>query len=196
MYQRRDFYRHARFVHGWLSALAFLALFFFSLTGLLLNHADWFETDQPEKQVNLSLSPEMLAKLQAQENPTEALLSYVRQKEQVIGKYQSSEVMDGEVMIHLESPAGVTDIWAMLDSGEIEVTSKAASVSSLIKDLHRGKNSGQAWSLFIDISSIVILLLSLAGLILFLTIKARLRTHLLLVGLSIILLMLLIWSAV
>ena len=49
MYQRRDFYRHSRYVHGWLSAFAFLTLLFFSVTGLLLNHPEWFEPAKTEQ---------------------------------------------------------------------------------------------------------------------------------------------------
>ena len=196
MYQRRDFYRHARYVHGWLSAFAFIVLVFFSLTGLFLNHPDWFEPAKDENTVKIELPENVLKSLQGQENPSDALISFVRQKENVVGRYLSSEVMDGEVMIRLESPAGSTDIWALLDTGEVEVTTKPASTVSLINDLHRGKNSGTAWSWLIDISAILILALSLAGFILFLSIKTRLVTHLLLTAASLAVLILLIWLAV
>ena len=196
MYQRRDFYRHARYVHGWLSAFAFIALFFFALTGLFLNHPDWFKPNDEEVTKTVKLPDHLLETLRQQENPSDALLNYVRSQEQIIGRYKSSEVLDQEVMIRLESPAGSSDIWAMLDTGDVEVVTKPASTISLIEDLHRGKNSGLAWSWFIDISAIVILLLSIAGYILFLSIKSRLVTHLLLTALSLAVFMLLIWAAV
>ena len=53
MYQRRDFYRHSRYVHGWLSAFAFLTLLYFSVTGLLLNHPEWFEPAKTEQTTQL-----------------------------------------------------------------------------------------------------------------------------------------------
>ncbi|OTG79707.1 hypothetical protein B9T33_11240 [Acinetobacter sp. ANC 5054] len=196
MYQRRDFYRHARYVHGWLSAFAFLILIFFALTGLFLNNPSWFEPAKDENTVTVTMSPELISKAKAQENPSTEILNFVRAKQPVVGRFQSSEVMDNEVMIRLESPAGSTDVWAMLDTGEIEVTTKPASTVSLINDLHRGKNSGTAWSWLIDISAIVILFLSIAGFILFLSIKSRLLTHLLLTATSLAVLILLIWTAV
>ncbi|BCU63244.1 hypothetical protein F941_02709 [Acinetobacter bouvetii DSM 14964 = CIP 107468] len=196
MYQRRDFYRHARYVHGWLSAFAFIVLVFFSLTGLLLNHPEWFDPEKDEKTVKIELPEDVLQALQKQENPSNALLAYVRQKEAIVGRYQSSEVLDGEVMIRLESPAGSTDVWALLDTGEVEITQKPASAVSLISDLHRGKNAGAAWSWLIDISAILILALSLAGYILFLSIKSRLVQNLLLTAASLAVLIALIWSAV
>ena len=195
MYQRRDFYRHARYVHGWLSAFAFIILLFFAATGLLLNHPEWFKSEQQEQSVKLILPSTLLHSIQDQENPSQPILDYVRQQQGLIGRYKSSEVLDGEVMIRLESPAGSTDVWVLLDNGETEITSKPASTVSLLNDLHRGKNVGTAWSWLIDISAIIILLLSLVGYILFLTIKTRLVTNLILTALSLFAIILLMWFA-
>ena len=196
MYQRRDFYRHSRYVHGWLSAFAFLTLLFFSVTGLLLNHPEWFEPTKTEQTTQLILPESVLKSIKQQENPSDTILNYVRQQQNVVGRYQSSEVMDNEVMIRLESPAGATDIWVMTDTGEMEITQKPASTVSMLNDLHRGKNSGLAWSWLIDISAIIVIALSLVGYILFLSIKTRLVTHLVLTAASLALIILLIWSAV
>lgn len=196
MYQRRDFYRHARYVHGWLSAFAFITLLFFSVTGLLLNHPEWFEPAKTEEMAKLILPESVLKSIKQQENPSDAILNYVRQKQNLVGRYQSSEVMDNEVMIRLESPAGATDIFVMADTGETEITQKPASTVSMLNDLHRGKNSGLGWSWLIDISAIIYIVLSLAGYILFLSIKTRLVTHLVLTAVSLAMIILLIWSAV
>jgi hypothetical protein len=196
VYQRRDFYRHSRYVHGWLSAFAFLTLLFFSVTGLLLNHPEWFEPAKTEETTQLILPESVLKSIKQQENPSDTILNYVRQQQNVVGRYQSSEVMDNEVMIRLESPAGATDIWVMADTGETEITQKPASTVSMLNDLHRGKNSGLAWSWLIDISAIIVIALSLVGYILFLSIKTRLVTHLVLTAASLALIILLIWSAV
>jgi len=196
VYQRRDFYRHSRYVHGWLSAFAFLTLLFFSVTGLLLNHPEWFEPAKTEETTQLILPESVLKSIKQQENPSDTILNYVRQQQNVVGRYQSSEVMDNEVMIRLESPAGATDIWVMADTGETEITQKPASTVSMLNDLHRGKNSGPAWSWLIDISAIIVIALSLVGYILFLSIKTRLVTHLVLTTASLALIILLIWSAV
>ena len=196
MYQRRDFYRHARYVHGWLSAFAFITLLFFSVTGLLLNHPEWFEPAKTEQTTQLILPESILKSIKQQENPSDTILNYVRQQQNLVGRYQSSEVMDNEVMIRLESPAGATDIFVMADTGETEITQKPASTVSMLNDLHRGKNSGLGWSWLIDISAIIYIVLSLAGYILFLSIKTRLVTHLVLTAVSLAMIILLIWSAV
>lgn len=196
MYQRRDFYRHARYVHGWLSAFAFLVLIFFALTGLFLNNPDWFKSSVPEHTQQMTIPPEVLTNIQHQENPSMALLDFIRQKESIVGRYRSSEVLDDEVMIRLESPAGTTDISVLMDTGDTEITQKPATLVSVLNDLHRGKNVGTSWHWLIDISAILILLLSLAGYILFLSIKNRLVTHLLLTAASLAVLIVLVWVAV
>ena len=196
MYQRRDFYRHARYVHGWFSAFAFITLLFFSVTGLLLNHPEWFEPAKTEETTKLTLPASVLKSIEQQENPSDTILIYVRQQQNLVGRYQSSEVMDNEVMIRLESPAGATDIFVTTDTGETEITQKPASTVSMLNDLHRGKNSGLGWSWLIDISAIIYIVLSLAGYILFLSIKTRLVTHLVLTAVSLAMIILLIWSAV
>ena len=196
MYPRRDFYRHARYVHGWLSAFAFLSLVFFAATGLFLNHPDWFKNDAQEYSQTITLPAELLKQLKSQENPSTDVLKYIRQQHNLVGRFKSSEVMDNEVMIRLESPAGSSDVWLMLDTGEAEITQKSANTVSLLKELHRGKNTSVGWSWLIDIAAILILTLSIAGYILFLSIKTRLVTHLTLTAISIALLIWLIWSAV
>jgi uncharacterized protein len=196
VYQRRDFYRHARYVHGWLSAFAFIVLIFFAVTGLMLNHPEWFKPSTEENTVIIHLPESVLNQIKQQENPSNQIVDYVRQQHQIIGRYKSGEVIDNEVMIHLESPAGATDIWVTLDNAQAEVTLKPASTVSLINDLHRGKNAGKAWSWLIDMSAIIITILSLAGYILFLSIKTRLKTHIFLTILSLAVLMLLVWSVV
>lgn len=196
MYQRRDFYRHARYVHGWLSAFAFLALVFFAVTGLLLNNPTWFESSSDEQTSTVQLPTTVVEMAKKQENPSDTILTYLRSKQDLVGRYQSSEVLDNEVMIRLQSPAGSTDLLIMLDNGEAEITQKPASTVSLLNDLHKGKNTSTAWSWLIDITAILIMSLSIAGYILFLSIKPRLFSHLALTAVSIALLILLIWPAI
>ncbi|WP_151709103.1 PepSY-associated TM helix domain-containing protein [Acinetobacter brisouii] len=185
MYQRRDFYRHARYVHGWLSAFAFIVLIFFALTGLFLNNSNWFQPSEQENTTSMTLPASVLSKVRHQENPSTEILAVIRQQQHLIGHFQSSERLDDtEMMIRLESPAGSTDIDVMLDTGKVEISQKPASVVSMLDDLHRGKNVPQTWKLLIDISAILILGLSIAGYILFLTLKTRLLSHLVLTAIS------------
>src|SRR5258706_12170341 len=42
------FYQQCRVWHGYLSAVTFVALLFFSITGMFMNHPDWFKSGPGE----------------------------------------------------------------------------------------------------------------------------------------------------
>ena len=65
-FDKGAFYRAARWLHAYLSAFAFLALIFFSFTGLLLDHPDWLQGKKPaERESAVRLSPAELAAAKA-----------------------------------------------------------------------------------------------------------------------------------
>lgn len=195
-YRRSDFYRQSRSLHAWLSAFAFLALMFFSLTGLFLNHPEWFESNTASEEVSLQLSSDQLAQAQALENPADWLLQTVRAETGVVGRFKSAELFDDEVMIRLASPSGSTDISVLLESGEIAITTEQATTVSLLNDLHRGKEVGELWRWLIDISAVIILLLSVAGYVLFFSLKTRKATSLWLTASSLLIIIVIGWMSV
>lgn len=183
---KAEIYRQSRTWHGYLSAFAFLTLIFFAITGLLLNHPEWFEAkgEQPSKDRTIQLAPADVATAQKAADPSRALTELVRKQQPLIGAYQSGEVIDTEAMIRLEGPKGSSDIVVDLSTGSAEVTVKKARFIDTINELHRGKNSGAAWKAVIDISAILILALSIIGYVLFFSLRFRLRTSLILTVVS------------
>ena len=183
---KAEIYRQSRTWHGYLSAFAFLTLIFFAITGLLLNHPEWFEAkdEQPSKDRTIQLAPADVAAAQKAADPSRALTELVRKQQPLIGAYQSGEVIDTEAMIRLEGPKGSSDIIVDLSTGSAEVSVKKASFVDTINELHRGKNSGAAWKAVIDISAILILALSIIGYVLFFSLRFRLRTSLILTVVS------------
>lgn len=181
-----ELYRQSRAWHGWLSAFAFLALMFFALTGLLLNHPEWFAPTNHEQPVEwtLVLSADELARARTVADPARALAEAVGRRRDLRGAYQSGEILDGEAMIRLEGVTGSSDLIVDLVSGEAEATISRADLVTTLNELHRGKNAGAAWKLVIDTSAIVILALSLIGYVLFFSLRFRLRTSLILTGAS------------
>ena len=195
-YRRTDFYRQARSIHAWLSAFAFLVLMFFSLTGLTLNHPEWFAAKPDAQEMSLQLSAAQLAEVRALDNPIDRLLQIVGTEHTVIGRLKSTELLDDEVMIRLTSPTGSTDISLLLDSGEVSVSTEKATTLSVLNDLHRGKEVGALWRWLIDISAVIVLLLSVAGYVLFFSLRARKVTSLWLTASSAALILVLGWYSV
>jgi len=193
---KASLYRQSRLWHAYLSAFAFLALIFFTLTGILLNHPDWFTGRPDAKEIELDLPLEKIEQAQASATPGEALAQLVASRTSVKGAYKSAEIADDMALIRLEGAFGVSDIAIDLESGHAEVAVQSNSFVTLMGDLHKGKDTGSVWRAVIDITGIFILALSLIGYVLFFTLRYRLATSLKLTGASLLMMGLVIWAFV
>ena len=190
-------YRQSRMLHAYLSAFAFITLMFFSVTGLLLNHPEWFEgTKDAGRDSRITLSAETLAAASKSSEPGRALAAAVAEQVALRGGYKSAEVLDDEAQIRLDGVSGHSDLVVDLKTGATEINVKRATLVSLIGDLHRGKNSGTAWAWLIDISAVLVLALSLFGYLLFFSMKFRLGTSLKLTGASLLAMLAIFWLCV
>lgn len=180
-----ELYRQGRAWHGYLSAFAFLALIFFAFTGLMLNHPGWFERKRPPASERVIVVPApVLAQAAKAEDPSRALTTAVGRLTPMRGEFRSGEIIDGQAMIRLEGVSGATDLTVDMADGRAEVVMRKADFSSIVEDLHRGKNAGAVWRLIIDLTAVLVLALSLIGYVLFFSLRFRLRTSLILTGLS------------
>lgn len=176
-------YRLCRMLHGYLSAFAFLALIFFAFTGLTLRHA-WFRQEPTEQVRTLTLPPEVLAQARAVADPRAVLGEAVRRRTAVIGLDRGGEVVGDEVQLRFEGPKGTTDVTLSMLTGRAEVAIHRVSLVELMNALHRGHNSGRAWGMVIEGSAWLFLALSIIGYVLFFSLRFRLRTSLILTGVS------------
>ena len=174
-------------LHAYLSAFAFLTLLFFSVTGLMLNHPEWFpgrKRDEPARMI--AIPPSALAPALKAAQPPAALGAVVARHAAVTGAFRSGEVLDGEALLRWEGAGGSTDAAVNLSTGKAEITVQRAPMAALLGDLHKGKNTGAPWRALIDISAVLILALSAIGYVLFFSLRFRLRTSLILTAVSLV----------
>jgi hypothetical protein len=183
-FDRGAFYRVCRMLHAYLSAFAFLALIFFSFTGLLLDHPEWLQGRAQENEVKLTVPAATLARAQAAKDPNASLAAAVAKATPLVGAYRSGEVEDGQANLRFEGVKGASTILLDLKTGEADVTVERATALTVIGDLHRGKNAALPWRMVIDLSAILVLALSVIGYVLFFSLRFRLRTSLILTGAS------------
>jgi len=184
-FDKGAFYRTSRMLHAYISAFAFLALMFFSVTGILLNHPDWLQGKPPAEQSLTGQIPAaaIAAALKTPE-PPKALGAEVDQRVKVRGAFHSGEMLDGEAMLRFEGANGSTDVILDLETGKVEATVQPATVTTIVNDLHKGKNTGAVWKLVIDVTGFLVLALSVIGYVLFFSLRFRLRTSLILTAVS------------
>lgn len=183
--KKGDFFRYCRIVHGWLSALAFLLLCFFSFTGMILNHPGWLSGNAPPPvESKLTLTTEELDAIREAEVPGEKLAELVSEKTDVKGGYSSGDQVGRELFVRLRGVRGQTDIRAHMPSGNVTVIAEGMPTMSILNELHRGEHAGAKWRLLIDVTAIVLIVLSIIGFMIFLSLRFRLRTALILMAAS------------
>jgi hypothetical protein len=174
-----EFYRQSRLWHGYLSAFAFIALMFFSVTGLLLNHPEWLkQEDAKPQETRFTLPPGGVAAALKTADPTRALGAMMAGQDGVGGVYASGEIDGDEAFLRFEGVTGNASVMVDLKTGAAEATRQKADAVTILNDLHRGKNVGDAWKLLIDVSAAIFLILSLVGYILFFSLRYRLTQSL------------------
>ncbi len=176
-----------RWLHIYVSMLSFALVFFFAVTGLTLNHADKFadqtHTQQEKGRLDIQWvkTPDTLkiGKLQ--------IVEYLRNKHGIRAALSDFRIDDTQIGVSFKGPGFAADAFINRDNGEYELTKTTAGFVGLINDLHKGRDTGTGWSLFIDIAAILLTLVSLTGILLLLYIKRRRLGGLLVAALGLLL---------
>jgi len=159
----------------WISAASCLiGMLLFSVTGFTLNHANWIAAKPTVESHRAELPRPLLQELQTlardrsgskADLPT-AALDWLSATLSIRAAGREAEWSDDEIYVSLPRPGG--DAWATLDltSGEVthEITDRGWI--AYLNDLHKGRNTGAAWSLFIDLFAFAALVFAATGLLL------------------------------
>lgn len=182
-----EFYRQCRLWHGYLSAFSFLALLFFSVTGIFLNHPDWPKVHLPEAvQRTIVLTPAELAQVKASVEPAPVIARLIGEKMRLRGAFKDGEVSGSDVFIRLQGVRGNSDLRGNIQTGKIDVVVEPHHPLAIVNDLHRAEQAGWPWRLFVDLLAGLLIVMSLIGFILFLSLRFRLRTALILMASSVL----------
>ncbi len=153
---------------------SFGVLLFFAATGLTLNHADWFAGAQTTRQLKGKLNTAWLqgnvAKLE--------VVEYLRRTHQLSGALSDFRVDDAQCSVSFKGPAYTADLFLDRATGSYDLTETRMGLGALLNDLHKGRDTGRAWSWLIDVSAVLMTLVSLSGLILIFYLQKRLATGL------------------
>src|SRR5262245_16821718 len=110
---KNDFYRYCRLIHGWLSALGLVALCFLSVTGITLNHPEWFSS-APDLVTNNSfeLTEAEVAQLRSATQRSPMLVGFAAQRAALNGALDESEAegdaVGDELFVRLRGIRGTT----------------------------------------------------------------------------------------
>jgi hypothetical protein len=144
----------SRWLHIYLSMVSFAIVLFFSITGLTLNHADFFAgkaiTTKDTGRVTAAWVNVKDTNLVSKLNIAE----YFRNKHHVKGAVSDFRIDDSQVSISYRGPGYEGDAYITRETGEYELSQTRGSFVAFMNDLHKGRDTGTAWSWVIDVSAI------------------------------------------
>lgn len=160
----------SRWLHVYLSMASFAILFFFAVTGLTLNHTEWFAGAQTTRQVRGSVKAEWLA------GPVSKLevVEHLRTAHAVRGALSDFRADDAQCAVSFKGPGYTADAFIDRASGRYELTETRMGFAAVMNDLHKGRDTGRVWSWIIDLSAVLMAVVSLSGLVLLFFLPKRL----------------------
>jgi len=170
--RRRAFWlKHLCCWHWISSAACLIGMLLFTVTGITLNHAAHIESRPRVTSRDGQLSSPLLAELAAGPRPRKGLIpapvsDWIRRELSVSVAGREAEWQKDEVYVALPRPGG--DAWLSIDleGGEVRYERTDRGWVSFLNDLHKGRNTGEAWSWFIDIFAVACLVFCATGLFL------------------------------
>jgi hypothetical protein len=144
---------------------SFAVVFFFAVTGLTLNHPQWFANQQHtstmkgvmEARWTNTGSDDRVGKLE--------IVEFLR-KAGIQGALDDFRIEPAECDLTFKGPGYSADVFIERATGRYEVTESRLGFAAIINDLHKGRDSGRAWKWFIDVSAVLLTFVSATGLVL------------------------------
>lgn len=170
----------ARWLHIYLSMASFTILLFFAVTGLTLNHADWFAKQQTTVQVQGAVETGWV--LPGREPDKFDLVEYFRVRKGIQGAVADFRVDESECDISFKGPGYAADAVIERSSGQYQLTITHMGLAAVLNDLHKGRDTGHIWAHMIDVSAVLMSLVSLTGIILILFLYKRRLSGLVVMG--------------
>lgn len=174
---RMQVYRTTHLLHWISAAVCFAALALFTITGITLNHAGSIGGKPVVTTHSAQVPEELRAALQSAGSASEIPPPLTAWLEQAFELSLASAVVEwSDEELYLSAPGPGRDAWISIDRESGAAKSEATNRGwiAYFNDLHKGRNTGLVWTIFIDVVAAACLFFSLTGLVL-LQIQARQR---------------------
>ena len=185
----------SRWLHIYVSMVSFAIVFFFSVTGITLNHPDTFAGALKNSQEKGQLNLQWVSSKDTNQINKLNIVEYLRKTHNIKAAVSEFRIDDSQCSVSFKGPGYAADVFINRENGSYDIMFIRAGVVGVLNDLHKGRDTGSRWSWVIDISAGLMVIVSLSGMILMLYIKRKRLSGLILAVLGLILfyLIYLIW---
>ncbi len=169
-----------RWLHIYLSMVSFAVVLFFAVTGLTLNHAEALSHGEKVTELHGKLTAQELGPA---DNPDKlAIVEHIRNAHAIHGAVSDMRVEDEEISFSFRGPGYSADTTVDRPGGAYTVVETRNGFIAVINDLHKGRDTGKVWSAVIDVSAVLLTLVSVTGLVLIFFVYKRRLSGLILAG--------------
>lgn len=169
---RRSFWIRQITLWHWVSSGVCLGgMLLFTVTGITLNHASAISSTpavlQRQAKLPAALRTQLAALKQEGKYPVpENLAKWVESEFATRIPDGPAEWSEAEIYISLPRPGG--DAWAAVDreAGTVRYEKSDRGWIAYLNDLHKGRHTGNAWQVFIDVLAAACLVFTFTGLVL------------------------------
>ncbi|RZA03980.1 MAG: peptidase [Sphingobacteriaceae bacterium] len=163
----------SRWLHIYLSMFSFIIVLFFSITGITLNHAEWFDGKQVEKNMEGKVPLAWVNSTDTSKIKKLEIVELIRKNYNIKGYVSDFLISDNECSVAFKGPGYSADAFINRQDGKFQLTEIKLGLAAVFNDLHKGRDSGSEWKWLIDISAIFLTVVSLSGLVMLLFLKKK-----------------------
>ena len=163
----------SRWLHLYLSVISFGLVLFFAVTGLTLNHADWFDDAARTTDTKGTLNRAWVAGTDTNAVNKLAIVEYLRATHQLKGSVSEFRIDDRQCSVSFRGPGYSADAFVNRPDGTYELSETRMGLMAVMNDLHKGRDTGRGWAWVIDVAAVFMTLVSLTGLLLLFFLKKR-----------------------
>ncbi|MBC2605911.1 PepSY-associated TM helix domain-containing protein [Pelagicoccus albus] len=171
--RKKAFWTKQFYLWHWVSsAICLVAMILFAITGITLNHAGKIKSQPVVEESEATLPSHLLKAIAFTDDqaiderkplPTE-LRRWLDSEMGVHAGGRSYEWSDVDIYLDLPRPGG--DAWMSIDreTGEVIYETTSRGFIAYLNDLHKGRNTGFAWIVYMDVFSVACVIFCLTGL--------------------------------
>lgn len=156
----------ARWLHIYLSMGSFAIVLFFAVTGLTLNHADWFSNQEKTIHSTGQMPQEWVRPSGHAEPAKLEIVERLRSTNKLHGAVSDFRIDDDQLSVSFKAPGYSADVDIDRNTGRYDLIEVRNGFVAVINDLHKGRDAGKTWAWLIDLSAVLLTLVSLTGLLL------------------------------
>lgn len=145
---------------------SFGVVFFFAVTGITLNHPQWFAKQQRTATLKGAVSAAWTKTAADADVKKLEIVEYLRTTHGIHGALSDFRVDERECDVSFKGPGYAADAFIDRATGTYDLTENRMGFGAVINDLHKGRDAGDTWKWLIDISAALLVFVSLTGLIL------------------------------